>query len=192
MPTEPVSAHSRFPVYDDTPDTVVGILGIKDVLAALAIDKVNEDSAIEPLIRPAYFVPESKLIGELFREMQVKGIQMAIAVDEFGGTAGIVTMEQLVEEMVGPMGDELRQQEAEIRNIDAQTDLVDGSLSVEEAREELGIEIPEGPYDTIAGFVLDRLGHIPQEGEQLPVNDHRITVAEMKGQKIELLRITRA
>ena len=184
--------HSRFPVYDDTPDVVVGILGIKDVLAALAIDKVNDDSAIESLVRPAYFVPESKLIGELFREMQAKGVQMAIAVDEFGGTAGIVTMEQLVEEMVGPMGDELRPQEAEIRNIDARTNLVDGSLSVEEAREELGLDIPEGPYDTIAGFVLDRLGHIPQEGEQLPIDDHRIIVAEMRGPKIELLRVTRA
>jgi putative hemolysin len=123
--------------------------------------------------------------------MQSQGIQLAIAIDEFGGTAGIVTLEQLLEEMVGPVRDELRPEELEIKTIDERTVQVDGSLSVEEARDELGIEIPEGPYDTIAGFVLERLGHIPQEGEQLPLNDHRITVAEMKGTKIELLRVTR-
>jgi putative hemolysin len=183
--------HSRFPVLDETPDRVVGVLGIKDVLAALAEHIVDENDGIERLLRPAHFVPESKLIGELFREMQSQGIQMAIAIDEFGGTAGIVTLEQLLEEMVGPVRDELRPEELEIKTIDERTVQVDGSLSVEEARDELGIEIPEGPYDTIAGFVLERLGHIPQEGEQLPLNDHRITVAEMKGTKIELLRVTR-
>lgn len=183
--------HSRFPVYDETPDRVVGIVGIKDVLASLAASRIDEDSDIDPLIRPAYFVPETKLIGELFREMQASGTQMAIAVDEFGGTAGIVTLEQLLEEMVGPMRDELRPAEPEIQPIDERTTQVDGSLSIDEAREELGIDIPEGPYDTIAGYVLSELGHIPQEGEQLPLDDFRITVAEMRGPKIELLRVTK-
>ena len=183
--------HSRFPVCDETPDQVVGILGIKDVLTALAAGTISPDNGVEALLRPAYFVPESKPIRELFREMQMTGTQMAIAVDEFGGIAGIVTMEQLVEEMVGPIHDELRPAEGEIQPIDERTIQVDGGLSIEEAREELGIEIPEGPYDTIAGFVLDRLGHIPEEGEQLPLDEHSITVAEMKGPKIELLRVTR-
>jgi len=184
--------HSRFPVFDESPDNVVGILGIKDVLAALSAGRVTGESGVEALVRPAFFVPETKLIGELFREMQAQGSQMAIAVDEFGGTAGIVTLEQLLEEMVGPMRDELRPAEVEIQAIDEYTTQVDGSLSVEEAREELGIDIPEGPYDTIAGFVLSRLGHIPQEGEQLAVDDLRLTVAVMKGPKIELLRLTKA
>ena len=185
------SPHSRFPVYDDNPDHVIGVLVIKDVLAALAVDRVSEDSSIDVLIRPAFFVPETKLIGELFREMQERGTQMAIAVDEFGGTAGIVTLELLIEEMVGPMHDELRDEEPEIQPIDERTTQVDGSLSVEEAREELGIDIPEGPYDTIAGFVLSRLGHVPKEGEALALEGHRIVVAEMRGPKIELLRVTR-
>jgi putative hemolysin len=183
--------HSRFPVFEESPDRVVGILGIKDVLRAQAESSVTPESPIDPLVRAAYFVPETKLIGELFREMQESGVQMAVAVDEFGGTAGIVTLEQLVEEILGPMRDELRQAEPEITAIDEQTMQVDGSLSVEEAREELGIEIPDGPYDTIAGFVLSHLGRIPREGELVTFDHHRITVAEMRGPKIETLRVTK-
>lgn len=184
--------HSRFPIFDETPDRVVGILGIKDLLRELTAGRVDADTPVETLARPAYFVPETKLIGELFREMQTSGTQMAIAVDEFGGTAGIVTLEQLLEEMVGPVRDELRPSEEEITTIDERTISVDGSLSVEEARDELGIDIPEGPYDTIAGFVLSELGHIPKEGEVLAVDDHRLTVAEMKGPKIERLLVIKA
>ena len=183
--------HSRFPVYDDNPDKITGILGIKDVLAALSRQEVTDESPIKPLARPAHFVPETKLIGELFREMQAAGIQMAIAVDEWGGTAGIVTLEQLLEEMVGQVHDELRPAELEITTIDERTIEVDGSLSVEEARDELGLDIPEGPYDTIAGYVLSQLGHIPTVGESVSIDHHRIAVAEMRGLKVELLRITR-
>jgi putative hemolysin len=187
------ASHSRFPVFDESPDKVVGILGIKDVLAALSEGKVDKSSPIEPLARPAYFVPESKLIGDLFREMQQRGVQMAVAVDEWGGTAGIVTLEQLLEEMVGQVRDELWPAESEITTIDEHTAQVDGGISVEEAREELGLNIPEGEYDTLAGYVLSRLGHIPRVGESIVVNEeHRIMVAEMRGLKIELLRVTRA
>jgi putative hemolysin len=185
------SPHSRFPIFDESPDKVVGILGIKDVLSAISSGEVTAVSPIEPLMRSSLFVPETKLIGELFREMQAAGNQMAIAVDEFGGTAGIVTLEQLLEEMVGQVRDELGPGEEEITLIDEHTTEVDGALSVEEARDELGIEIPEGPYDTIAGYVLSLLGHIPKEGEMVNVNHHRITVAEMRNLKIELLRVTR-
>jgi putative hemolysin len=183
--------HSRFPVWDESPDKVVGILGIKDVLSAIA-DGLTPDKPIEPLIRPALFVPETKLIGELFREMQASGDQMAIAVDEWGGTAGIVTLEQLLEEMVGQVRDELRPDEEEITPIDERTMRVDGGLSVEEARDELGIDIPEGEYDTLAGFVLSELGHIPKVGETIALDGWRITVEEMRGLKIELLRVTRS
>lgn len=183
--------HSRFPVFDESPDKVVGILGIKDVLSAISRGDVAAPSRIEPLMRQGLFVPETKLIGELFREMQVTGNQMAIAVDEFGGTAGIVTLELLLEEMVGQVRDELAASDEEITLIDEHTTEVDGALSVEEAREELGLDIPEGPYDTIAGFVLSLLGHIPETGEVITVDHHRITVAEMRNLKIELLRVTR-
>jgi putative hemolysin len=183
--------HSRFPVFEDTPDRVVGILGMKDVLAQLAITSIKGDSPVQPLVRPAYFVPETKSIGDLLREMQASGSQMAIAIDEFGGTAGIVTLEQLLEEMVGQVRDEMRPGVSEVRRIDERTVQVDGSLSVEEAREELDIDIPEGPYDTIAGYVLEILGRIPKEGEQVSVENHRITVSEMRGPKIETLSVTR-
>ena len=183
--------HSRFPVFDGGPDSVTGILGIKDLLAALSTDRIQQDGPIAELLRPVLFVPETKAVGELFREMQAKGVQMAVAVDEFGGTAGIVTLEQLLEEMVGTMHDELRPAEAEIQAIDERTTRVDGGLSIDEAREELQIDIPEGPYDTIAGFVLSQLGHIPVPGEQVAFNGYRISVEEMRGPKIELLRLTR-
>jgi putative hemolysin len=150
------------------------------------------DSPVEPLARPALFVPETKLIGELFREMQASGDQMAIAIDEFGGTAGIVTLEQLLEEMVGQVRDELWPEEREITPIDERTTQVEGSLSIEEAREELSLDIPEGDYDTVAGYVLSLLGHIPKVGETVTLDGYRIMVAEMRGLKIEQLRVIKA
>jgi putative hemolysin len=184
--------HSRFPIYDESLDSVVGILVIKDVLTRLAAGEIDMSSPVEPLARQALFVPETKLIGELFREMQASGDQMAIAIDEFGGTAGIVTLEQLLEEMVGQVRDELWPQEAEIMPIDERTTQVDGSLSIEEAREELALDIPEGDYDTVAGYVLSLLGHIPKVGESVTLDGYRIMVAEMRGLKIELLRVIKA
>lgn len=184
--------HSRFPVFDESLDSVVGILVIKDVLSKLATGEVDLSSPVEPLARPALFVPETKLIGELFREMQARGDQMAIAIDEFGGTAGIVTLEQLLEEMVGQVRDELWPQEAEITTIDEYTKQVDGGLGIEEAREELELNIPDGDYDTVAGYVLSMLGHIPKVGETVTLDGCRIVVAEMRGLKIEQLRVTRA
>ncbi|HLG11511.1 MAG TPA: hemolysin family protein [Dehalococcoidia bacterium] len=184
--------HSRFPVWDESPDKVVGILGIKDVLSAVSAGTIAPQSPVEPLARPALFVPETKLIGELFRQMQASGDQMAIAVDEWGGTAGIVTLEQLLEEMVGQVRDELRPGEEEITPIDERTTEVDGSLSVDEARDELGIDIPEGEYDTLAGYVLSQLGHIPKVGEIVALDGWRITVEEMRGLKIELLKVTKS
>src|SRR5690606_1289858 len=183
--------HSRFPVFDESPDKVVGILGIKDVLTALAKREVSGSDPIEPLVRSAVFIPESKPIDDLLREMQASGSQMAIAVDEFGGTAGIVTLEQLLEEMVGQVRDEVASKTSEITTIDANTVQVDGALSVEEAREELGLDIPEGEYDTIAGFVLEQLGHIPKVGEKVEVDNHRLTVTEMRNVRIQTLRLTR-
>lgn len=183
--------HSRFPMYDGSPDSVTGIIGIKDVLRAVARGEMTEDDPVERVLRPAYFVPETKVVSELFREMQALGHQMAIAVDEWGGTAGIVTIELLLEEMVGRVRDELLASEEEIREIDHETLQVDGSLSIDEAREELGLDIPDGPYDTVAGFVLSVLGHIPREGEFVVLDGSQITVEEMRGLKIESLRVTK-
>jgi len=184
--------HSRFPLFDGSPDTVTGIIVIKDVLAALSQGAIDEGSRVAALARPALFVPESKPASDLLREMQARRTQMAIAVDEFGGTAGIITVEQILEEMVGSVDDELLPREEEVQEIDERTLQVDGGISIEEARKALSVAIPEGPYDTIAGYVLERLGHIPAEGERLTLEGGLFTVLEMKGAKIELLRFTRA
>lgn len=185
------SPHSRFPVYEDTIDNVVGILWIKDVLIAQAVGKIEHDSPIDGLLRPAYFVPESKLIAELFTELQESGGQLAMVVDEFGGTAGLVTMEQLLEEIVGEFGDELAKVRKDYEAVGENSFSIEGGMRLDDANEKLGLDLPDGDYETVAGFVLSVLGHIPQEGEQLRCNDLKLAVSEMKGVKIGKILVTR-
>jgi putative hemolysin len=183
--------HSRFPVFRESLDDVIGIVNIKDVLRGVAQGKVTQSTPIDELMRPAFFVPETKLVGGLFVDMQEQRYQMAIAVDEYGGTAGIVTLELLLEEMVGHVVDELGQPVQEFQTIDERTTRVDAGMTIHDAREELELAIPEGDYDTLAGFVLDSLGHIPKEGESVAGDGFRIAVTEVKGRKIEELVVTR-
>ena len=183
--------HSRFPVYHDSLDNVIGIINIKDVLRAIAKRRVTDETPIDGLMRAVYFVPETKLVGRLFVEMQEQRSHMAVIVDEYGGTAGVVTLELLLEEMVGHVVDELGQPVEEFEAIDERTIRVDGGMSVEEAREELDLPIPDGDYETVAGYVLSVLGHIPKEGETVAGDGFSITVAEVKGQKIEEVVVTR-
>jgi putative hemolysin len=185
------ASHSRFPVYETSIDNVVGIVSIKDVLRALAEGTVAPNSPIQPLVRPAVFIPETKLVSELFWQMQDERQQMAIVVDEYGGTAGVVTLELLLEEMVGRVVDELGQPSEEYAAIDEHRTRVDGGMSIYDVREELDIELPEGDYETVAGLVLDQLGHIPQAGETITLNGYRIAVSDVKGVKIESVVITR-
>jgi putative hemolysin len=193
--------HSRFPVFNESIDNVTGVVGIKDVLLAVSRDEVEDSSPIESCLRPALFVPETKRIGSLFWEMQHAGQQMAVVVDEYGGTAGIVTTELLLEEIVGELGDELRPREREFEAVDERTIQVDGGMSIHDANEELDLGLPDGEYETVAGFVLSRLGHIPQEGEQIVYNSAedgrtsgpslRLVVTEMRGRKIERVLVRR-
>lgn len=183
--------HSRFPVYHETVDNVVGIVSIKDVLKALAEKRVTESSPLAELIRPATFIPETKLVSALFWQMQDERQQMAVVVDEYGGVAGVVTLELLLEEMVGRVVDELGQSSEEYAAIDEHTTRVDGGMSIYDVHGELEIELPEGDYETVAGFVLDQLGHIPREGETITLDGYRITVSEVKGVKIESVVITK-
>ena len=183
--------HSRFPVYHDTVDNVVGIISIKDVLKALAEARVTDESSIDELMRPASFIPETKLVSQLFWQMQDDRQQMAVVVDEYGGVAGVVTLELLLEEMVGRVVDELGQPSEEYDELDEKRTRVDGGMSLYDIREELEINLPDGEYETIAGFVLDRLGHIPREGETIAIDGYRVTVSEVKGVKIESVVITK-
>lgn len=186
-----LATHSRFPVYRDTLDSVIGVINIKDVLRSVARGQLSETQPIDTLVRPAYFVPETKLVGELLVEMQERRQEMAVIVDEYGGTAGVVTLELLLEEMVGPVVDELGRPEREFQAIDDRTFRVDGGLSVHEAREELDLAVPEGDYETMAGYVLEVLGHIPAEGEALSGDGYHITISKVDGRKIEEMVVTR-
>jgi putative hemolysin len=180
---------SRFPVYEDNMDNVVGILSVKDIVMAQAKGNISDESLIDDLIRPAYFAPETKRISELFAEMRDKNYRMTVVVDEFGGTAGIVSLSRLVEEIVGPVGDELAAIEKEYEPINEYTFSIDGGMRIEEANEEMDLDLPEGEYETVAGFVLDLLGHIPKEGERLKYKKLKIVITEMRGMKIEKIRL---
>lgn len=183
--------HTRFPVYEDSPDNVIGVVSIKDVLLAYAKGEVDQKTPIDGLTRPIIFSPETKHIGSLFREMQTSGNQMAVVVDEYGGIAGIVTFRELLGQLVGRFGDEFARESQEFQAVDEHTYDIDGSMRVDEINEELGMSLPTGDYETIAGLVLNRLGHVPKEGEQFRYHDLKFTVKEMRNLRIEKLRITR-
>ena len=183
---------SRFPVYEENMDNVVGILSIKDVLMALAKGTIDNQSVIDDLIRPSYFTPETKRINELFAEMRDNNYRMAVIVDEYGGTAGVVSLSRLVEEIVGQVGDELASVEKEYEAINEYTFQIDGSMRIEEANEEMELELPEGEdYETVAGFILNLLGHIPRRGEQLKYKGLKIVITKMRGLKIEEVLLTK-
>jgi len=182
---------SRFPVFQENMDNVVGVLSIKDVLMAQAKNTIDNDSVIDSLVRPAYMTPETKRINELFAEMQDKNYRMCVVIDEFGGTAGIVSLTRLVEEIVGPVGDELAAAEKDYEIINEYTFQVDGGMRIEEANEEMGLDLPEGDYETVAGFMLSLLGHIPKRGEQIRYKDMKLVIIKMRGRKIEEVLLTK-
>ncbi|MFC2046999.1 HlyC/CorC family transporter [Chloroflexota bacterium] len=182
---------SRFPVYQDNMDNVVGVLAVKDVLMALAKGAISNESAVDDLIRPTYFTPETKRINELFAEMRDKNYRMAVVVDEFGGTAGVVSLSRLVEEIVGPVGDEFATAEKEYEVLNEYTFQVDGGMRIEEVNEEMDLELPEGDYETVAGFVLHLLGHIPRRGEQVRYKGLKLVITKMRGMKIEEVLLTK-
>jgi CBS domain containing-hemolysin-like protein len=184
--------HSRFPVFEGTHDNVVGVVNIKDVLRSVAEGSFKDDDAIDLAMRPALFIPETKFVGPAFSDLQRTGHQMAVVVDEYGGTAGIVTLEMLVEELVGYVGDELRRHEEEVERVDERTFQVDAGMSVHDANQEMDIELPEDEdYETMAGFVLARLGRVPAQGEEFEHDGLRITVTKVDGNRVEELTITR-
>ena len=190
-PTYMEHPHSRFPVFEEKHDNVVGIVNIKDVLRGIGDGTMTDNDPIDLAMRPALFIPETKVVGSAFFEMQQAGHQLAIVVDEYGGTAGIVTLEMLLEELVGSVSDELRRHEEEFVEVDERTVQVDGGMSVHDANEELELDLPEGDYETVGGFILSKLGRIPEEGEQVTHNGLRIAVTRVEGNRIEEVTITR-
>ncbi|MBI4336214.1 MAG: HlyC/CorC family transporter [Chloroflexi bacterium] len=185
------SPHSYFPVYHEHVDEVVGFLAVKDVLRAIAEHRSGREEEVTALARPAFFVPETKSIAELFLEMRGASVPMAVAVDEFGGVAGMVTLQGLIEEIVGPSVEEGATEEEELVALDANTFDVDGGLRLDDVNAKLGLALPPGDYETVAGFVLAVLGRIPQGGERVHHNDWMLEVSQVKGVKIERLRVSR-
>ncbi len=185
--------HARFPVYRKDLDHIIGIVAIKDVLAILADDPQAYTKRLKELdiIKPAFAVPETRRIGDLFQEMRDRHIQMAVVIDEYGGTAGLVTLEEMAEEILGRVTDEWVREEPDIREIGPNAYDVNAQLRVDEVNEELGINIPESDlYETVAGFILYQLGRIPEVGEELVWNGILFRVLARKGPKIERVGIT--
>ena len=163
--------YSRIPVYDETIDEVKGILYVKDVLK-----NINKKSfKVKNLMKEAYFVSQNRLINEVFKELQKNKMQIAIIVDEYGGTAGLVTMEDILEELVGDIYDEYDKEEKEYEKIDDNTYMLSGSLPIYDVNKLLDAGIPEGDYDTISGFLQEELGRIPEDEEKPVIETEKVT-----------------
>lgn len=183
---------SRVPIYEEDIDHVVGVLHIKDLLPYVG-KPLPEDLTLRSLMHKAHFVPSSKRCDDLFEEMTEKHIQLAMAVDEYGGLAGIVSMEDLLESIVGNIQDEYDHEEEEVKQTGDNTFEVDGSMAIDEVGELLETEFPEGDYDTLAGFLIDQLGRIPTADEMATVlfENLELTVLQMDERRIELVRIVK-
>ena len=169
------NGYSRIPVYHEDLDDIVGIVYVKDLLKYVC-SQMPEETKLTDVMRGASFIPETKRCSELFAEMTASKTQMAIIVDEYGGTEGLVTMEDLVEAIVGNIQDEYDNEEEEIHKVNDNTFTVDGTASIDEISDLLGITFPEGDYDTVSGLVIEYLGHIPKPGEH-PHRQYRKTSA---------------
>ena len=186
------NTHTRFPVFTDTVDDITGVISAKDLLNKMANEGVDYDASATDVQREVYFVPETKRISELFDELRLSGHQMAIVIDEFGGVAGLVTLKRLLEVVVGPVGEEGEAPEEEFRAIDENTFHVEGGMSIQEANQELAIELPEGEFETIAGFALETLGHIPALNEEFEHENLKFEIIDMEGLRIEEIKITKS
>jgi putative hemolysin len=181
--------HSRFPVLDGNVDDVVGVLAARDVLQAMGKEHLKPDATVTRFMRPAHFIPETKPVSELLSEMREKGMALALAINEFGSVAGLVTFKQLVGEIVGEVKEE--EEELEFKSVDDRTYVVKGGTRIDVLNEELGLDLPLGDYSTIAGFLLSALGHIPSEGEQVHFRALNLKVTRMKGPKVEEVLVQR-
>lgn len=182
--------YSRIPVYEEDPDNVVGIVYIKDLLKYIG-SALPKELNLKDVMRKAYYVPESKRCGALFAEMTEKHIQMAIVVDEYGGTAGLVTLEDIVEAIVGNIQDEYDNEDVEISKINETTFTIDGVTDLEEVEEQLGIQFPEDDYDTLGGFIISQLGFLPQDGDMNAVEfeNIRFTVLNVEERRIGKVKV---
>ncbi len=180
--------HSRIPVYRDDVDHIVGVLHARDLIPLL---QHPELIVLQDVIRPANFVPWMKPIGDLLREMQKKRIHMAMVVDEYGGFMGIVTLEDILREIVGDIGDEFEVDEKQVEKQADGTFLVDASMEVEQFTQTFGFELPEGDFDTLGGFLSSLAGHLPDVGERFTYGGWQFTIAAKESARIDRVRLVR-
>ncbi len=180
---------SRVPVYEGTIDNIIGVLYAKDALAELLAQR---DTPVRDLMRSPMLVPESKLIDELLADFRTQRVHIAIVLDEYGGTAGLVTIEDLIEEIVGEIEDEFdRYKTAEVVRISDDEAIVDGRASTDSLEELFGYRVEGEDFDTIGGFVFDQLGKIPDAGDEVLVDGLHLTVVRMDGRRIARVRVRR-
>ena len=182
---------SRLPVtrhVDDGPD-VVGMVNVKDLVVAERSGKGS--ITLESLVRPVEFVPETKLVADLMRSMQANKYHLAVVADEYGVISGIVTLEDCLEELVGEIVDEHDEERAKIQRLSLTDYLLDGSIAIDQANEELGLGIPEGDFETVGGFVFTTFGRVPAKGEHVVFNSWRFTVMELDGRRIQRIALHR-
>lgn len=181
---------SRIPVYNEDLDDILGIIYIKDLLKFIG-SPISDEEDLKDYIREPLFVPETIPCGKLFAKMTESRIQLAIVVDEYGGTAGLVTMEDILEELVGNIEDEYDEEEESIQKIDENTYIFEGITDIDDVSEALQTEIPEGDYDTLAGFVISKLGFVPTGNEDdacVTYEAVKFTVLEVEDRRIELIK----
>lgn len=182
--------YSRLPVYEEDIDHIIGLLYVKDLLPYVG-KTVPKEITVRSLLRDTHVVPETKKCDDLFAEMNEKHLQMSLVVDEHGGIAGIVTIEDLLESIVGSMQDEFDDEDEEITQVDSHSFVIDGSLIVGDLEELIDLPLPEGDYDTVAGFMMDQLGHIPHTDEKAVVTYKNITftIQSMDEKRIEQILV---
>ncbi|MDR1909272.1 MAG: hemolysin family protein [Spirochaetaceae bacterium] len=178
--------HSRFPVYQDTIDNVIGILYVKDVLHSLVR---GEELDVRKLLRKPFFVPHSKHINELLRELRRRRVHIAVVVDEYGGVSGIICMEDILEEIIGDIQDEFDNEQEDVLKLGEDSWLCDARVNLDDLAEEIGVELPVEDFDTLGGFVFDLFGKIPVKYEKAVYGNMDFIVQNMEGHKINSVKI---
>ena len=183
-------SHTRFPVYEGSTENILGVISNKDAIVGMSKDDLRPNDDVSVYLRPAFFAPETNTISSIFDEMQKAGHNMVLTVDEFGGIGGLATLKQLLGVIVGDIGDDGSAPEEELIEIDDHTYDVNAGMAIAEINDEIGIEIPEGDYQTVAGFILSELGYIPEIGEVVEHGRLRFVIQKMSGVKIESVQLT--
>jgi putative hemolysin len=180
---------SRIPVYEETIDNVVGVVYAKDILRCLADG--TRPASLKEIARPPYFVPESKKVDELLAELRQRRVHIAIVVDEYGGTAGLLTIEDLIEEIVGEIEDEYDREEVTVQRISDDEAIVDGRVSLDDLNELLGLDLQGEDFDTVGGFVYHHLGKMPNPGDEVRADGLRLRILSVMGRRIKRVRVSR-